>query len=68
MSRQQLEGRLDRVIGELAEFVPRAVLDRMRNVEHRRLETERLRLGLHRLGETGGDDRDAGNAALVEIA
>ena len=44
-----------------------AVLDRVRDVDDRRLEAQRVALRGDAVDELGGDDVDAGKAAIVEI-
>src|SRR3546814_1275737 len=62
-----VRSRLRRRFGEVVDFVGGAVLDRVRYVDHGRIEAERLAMRLHRLLEGRGGDVHARNAATVEV-
>jgi hypothetical protein len=55
------------LVGDLFDLRPGAILDGMRDVDHRRIETQRFALRLDAVDEARGDDVDTGKAASVEI-
>jgi hypothetical protein len=54
-------------IGERFDFFLGPVLDRVRDVDDGGLEAQRIALRGDALGELGGDDVDARQAAIIEI-
>ena len=67
MALQQRHDLGEGLVGEGFDLGLGAVLDGVRDVDHGRLETQRITLRSDALGELGRDDIDAGEAAAIEI-
>jgi hypothetical protein len=57
---------LERLVGDRLDLGLGAILDRMRDVDDGRLETQRVALRFDAFDEAGGDDVDTREAAAVE--
>ena len=55
------------LVGDLFDLGLGAVLDGMRDIDHRRVETQRFALRRDAVDEAGGDDVHAGDAAGIEV-
>jgi hypothetical protein len=58
---------VEHLVGDRLDLGGGAVLDRMRDIDDRRLEAQRIALRGDTIDELGGDDVDAGQAAVIEI-
>jgi len=58
---------LESLVGQCFDLFPGAVLDRVRDVDDRGLEAQRVALRGDAVDELGGDDVDARQAAIIEI-
>jgi hypothetical protein len=66
LAAQHCHDLLEGLIGDRLDLGPGAVLDRVRDIDNCRLETQRIALRFDTFDEAGGDDVDAGQAAAVE--
>jgi len=67
MNSQSCKDGIEVLVGERLQLRARAVLNRVRHVDDRRVETQRFALGVSSVGELRRDDVDSGDATTVEI-
>jgi len=65
--RQRRHDLRERRVGDRLDLGGGAILDRVRDVDDGRLEAQRIALRGDTIDELGGDDVDAGEAAVIEI-
>jgi hypothetical protein len=64
---QRRQHLVEHLVGDRLDLGGGAVLDRMRDVDDGGLEAQRIALRGDAVDELGGDDVDAGQAAVIEI-
>jgi len=67
LQREQFKCRIDHVVRDLLQLLSRQVLDRMRHIDHRRVEAQRVRLHLKGVDERIRDDAQSRHPTRIHL-